>query len=108
MKNRINTTELDEFPPGYVKSIERIAELVSQWGKDHPGVDVKVQFNYPDTVMVAGVIGDAIDNKFISVNEHGKAMIDHVVAEVKRELNDTPTAFMFRVAMEIILGKAES
>ena len=85
-----------QIPAAYVKQIELMALKAKEWRANHPDADARVQFNYPETVLVASVVQDAIDAHFISVNGEGMELLKFIGA-----LDGEPlaTAFMLRLVM---------
>lgn len=76
---------------------QKMYENFLQWRKDHPDAEVKVQFNYPPHVCVIGPISAALDNKLVSANEDGLALL-----KALWPWNDQsePTVNMCRIVLE--------
>jgi hypothetical protein len=44
-----------KLPPEYYTAIKECSRKARKWIDEHPGVDAKVQFNYPDRTFLSAV-----------------------------------------------------
>jgi hypothetical protein len=89
----------------YADYPDKMADAVLAWRKEHPDLELSIQYNFQDEACVIAALDDAIDDNFISVNDHALKMFkDLGWLEDKPEM---PTVNMVRSVMEHCFGKEE-
>jgi hypothetical protein len=81
----------------YFDHIRDLSRLARKFIEDNPGCDAKVQFNYPEGVMVIGTMESPLAKKFVTYNEDGRRMLEAMGAF--EESKNQPTVFMVRAAI---------
>jgi hypothetical protein len=87
-----------KLPKEYFDQIRQLSLKAMAWMEAHPGVQAKVQFNYPDGVFLAAVPKDAIDHKYVTADSAGMDLLKAMGA-----LDDDikgPSISMIRFALE--------
>lgn len=87
-----------KMPKDWFNAIRKCSIKASKWIEEHPGVDAKVQFNYPEGVFLAALPQDAIEQKYVTVDEAGMDLLKAMGAFDER--NDAPSISMVRFALE--------
>jgi len=85
------------MPVTYVSQIVAMAGNGREWVKDHPGVDVKVQFNFTSRVFLIQPISEAVKMRMVSCNQAGEELLQ---AMWSWEAVDEPTVMMCKMALE--------
>lgn len=88
------------LPKDYYEGIAKASRLARAWMEANPEKDAKVQFNYPHGVFLSAVPQDAIEHHFVTVNEHGRELLEAMGAF--SEEKDSPSISMLRFAIEHI------
>lgn len=87
-----------KMPQDWYNSIRECSLKAAQWIRDHPGIEAKVQFNYPEGVFLSALPHDAIDQKFVTVDGAGMDLLKAMGAFDERK--DAPSISMIRFALE--------
>lgn len=85
-----------ELDAAYVRQIKNLIIARDAFIRAHPEADIKVQFNFPRSVMMIAVATEALEKKIIVANEAGTELI-HAMCKV---CPDGATVFMVRMALE--------
>jgi len=87
----------------YVQQIQSMVAKARKWLDEHPGVDAKVQFNFPRNVMMIAEVGRAIKNGVVTANESGKELIAAICEGI--DPDKEPTVLMLRLTIENVFEK---
>lgn len=87
-----------KMPKEWFAAIRECSLKASQWIEDHPGMSAKVQFNYPEGVFLSAVPQDAIEHKYVTVDEAGMDLLKAMGAF--DEQRDSPSISIIRFALE--------
>jgi hypothetical protein len=84
----------------YYEAIAVCSRKARKWMEEHPGVEAKVQFNYPDNTFLSAVPEDAVSKGYVTVNEAGALLMQAMGAFD----NDpkAPSISMIRYALEYL------
>jgi hypothetical protein len=113
IRKRFRKLTLEEMeamvPPGpppekekeeWFNQIRKLSHLARLWSHDNPNRSPKVQFNWPQGVMLIAPVEIAISEGMITCDEAGHEMLTAMGAFEDTERS--PTAFMVRSALEFM------
>lgn len=83
----------------YSNQIKQMALRVRIWNKANPTLSPMIQRNSPNTVGVIASLTDAMEHKYISINDDAKIMFTELGWLEERDL--MPTVFMVETAIEL-------
>ncbi len=80
----------------YVAKLLEVARQIQDWRTRNPNRPFKIQFNFPETVHVAGQLTVALEQHFIAADEAGLDLLHFLGLGTEDEC----TVFMLRMALE--------
>jgi hypothetical protein len=87
-----------QLPKEYFDQIRNLSHKAMDWMAAHPGVEAKIQFNYPNGVFLAAVPQDAIEQKYVTADEAGTELLKAMGAF--EDDAQGPSISMIRFALE--------
>lgn len=87
----------------YSDQLDQMSHAVIDWRVNHRDSNPMIQYNFQKEVGVIAALQDAIDHKFVSVNDDALQMFKELgwLDDVK----SMPTVLMVRVVLEHVFGK---
>jgi hypothetical protein len=83
----------------YAAQIQKMITLAREWVDANPQATPKISWNYPQGVMVIGLMQDAMEKKLVSCNDDGRRLLEHIGAFDPSV--SCPSVSMCRFAMEL-------
>lgn len=87
------------------EQLDRMCEDVKKWMADHPDSEPMIQYNYQKEVGLIAAFKDAVERKFVMLNEDATAMVTEL--GWMTECKTMPTVNMVRGVLDYAFGKEE-
>lgn len=89
----------DTLGKEYGEEVQRMAKDVREWTRENPTRSPMLQRNSTSKVGIIGTLADAIEHKFVSVNDDAMMMLTEL-GWLERKGKRMPTIFMTEAAIE--------
>ena len=105
-KRMVKAIKQDKLSGAYGSQVGEMAKAVRVWCRENPSRSPMLQRNSTSKVGIIATLADAIEHKFVSVNEDAEAMLNELGwLEAKQAM---PTIFMAEAAIELAFEDSNS